>query len=314
MPEKNKLNTAVFLIVNPQAGGEKARKDWTIIASMLEKAGILFRFQFTEYRSHANKIAINAIENGYRTLVAVGGDGTLNEVANGILQQTICPSADVILGMIPIGSGNDWGRMFNISDHYDKAINNIKNKKLFLQDVGKVNYFNDGKNEERYFVNVAGIGFDAIVVKKTNDQKEKNKRGKLIYLYNIFTSLFSSGFANATIIIDGKEINSEVFSMNVGICKYNGGGMMQVPDAIADDGLFDITVIKKISKFAVIKNIKNLYNGSFTKHPKVDTYRATKVTITSNPPVTLEADGESLGTSPFSFEIIPRCLTIITGF
>jgi YegS/Rv2252/BmrU family lipid kinase len=314
MPEKNKLNTDIFLIVNPRARNGKASKDWTIIVSLFKKASISFHFEFTKHKMHAIKIAINAIENGYRTLIAVGGDGTLNEVANGILQQTNCPSADVVLGMIPIGSGNDWSRMFNISDHYDKAINSIKNKKLFLQDVGKVSYFNNAKKEERYFVNVAGIGFDAIVVKKTNDQKEKNKRGKLIYLYNIFTSLFSSGFSNATIIIDGKKINSEVFSMNVGICKYNGGGMMQLPEAIADDGLFDITVIKNISKFDVIKNVKNLYNGSFTKHPKVDTYRATKVTITTNPPVTLEADGESLGTSPFSFEIIPRCLTIITGF
>jgi diacylglycerol kinase family enzyme len=114
--------------------------------------------------------------------------------------------------------------------------------------------------------------------------------------------------------LDDKEIRSDIFSINIGICKYSGGGMMQAPEAIADDGLFDITVIKKISKFEVIKNVKNLYDGSFIRHPKVNTYRAKKVIINSESPVLFEADGESLGTFPLSFEIIPRCLSVITGF
>ena len=314
MPEKIKRDNEIFFIVNPHAGIGKLRKDWSMIISLLEKANILFDFKLTKYRLHAIQIATNAIEKGYRTIIAVGGDGTLNEVANGILLQKICIPSDVAFGAIPFGSGNDWCKMFHISNKIEEVINYLKVKKIFLQDVGKVSYFNDEKQEERYFINVAGIGFDAAVVKKTNEQKEKNKRGKYRYLLNIFTSLFTSKYSEETIIFDDTEVKADVFSMNIGICKYSGGGMMQVPNAVADDGLFDITIIKKVGKFEIIKNVKKLYDGSLTSHPKVDTYRAKKITITSTSPVLLEADGESLGNSPFTFEIIPQCLSIIKGF
>jgi YegS/Rv2252/BmrU family lipid kinase len=310
----DKTNTKdIFIIINPTAGKGRARKDWPVVSSMFEKAGISFGFGFTSYHLHAKELAINAIRDGYRTLIAVGGDGTLNEIANGILEQNVCPSTDVALGMIPIGSGNDWRRMYNIPDNYQGAIDCIKRRKLFLQDAGKVKYINNGKEEERYFVNIAGIGFDAKVVAKKNYQKKNFKAGKFLYLYNLFTSLFSFHAVNAELTIDETENKTSLFSMNVGICKYSGGGMMQVPAAIADDGLFDITVIQKIGKIEVIRNVKNLYDGSFIKHPKVKTYRCKKLTVHADTPVLMEADGESLGTTPLTFEIIPRCLNIITG-
>ena len=101
--------------------------------------------------------------------------------------------------------------------------------------------------------------------------------------------------------------------MSVGICKYNGGGMMQLPNAIADDGLLDLTLIKKLGKFTVLKEVKNLYDGSFIKHPKVQTFQATSYTIESRPNINLEVDGESLGHSPFIFEVIPKCLRVVVG-
>ncbi|HRZ22028.1 MAG TPA: hypothetical protein P5184_10195, partial [Bacteroidales bacterium] len=183
----------------------------------------------------------------------------------------------------------------------------------YLQDVGKVNYFNSDHPVVRYFVNMTGMGYDAMVAQKTNKQKEKGKGGPFSYMLNIFTSLFSFKNVRYEITIDDQRIRGDVFSMNVGICKYNGGGMMQLPFADPADGLLDVTVINKVGRFTIIRNVRNLYDGSFVKIPQVKTYQGRTVTVESVRKMYLEADGESLGHSPFRFEVIPRSLKVIIG-
>jgi diacylglycerol kinase (ATP) len=313
---KNK--ETVFLIINPHAGGlpsskagGKGRKDWPLIEQCLKKENIEYEFIFTEEKQHAIELSKAAANNAYKTIIAVGGDGTLNEVANGIMKSKN-PSG-VVLGMIPVGSGNDWCRMFGISASYEAAVKLIKEPKIFIQDVGLVKFYEGEKINERYFVNVAGMGFDAKVVQKTNRQKDRGKSGKFIYFLNLFSSLFSYTVVAAEISIDEKKIKTKLFSMNVGICKYSGGGMMQVPNAVADDGLFDVTIINKIGKLDVMNNVKNLYDGSFIKHRKVDTYRGRIITVNAVPAVSVEVDGETLGHSPLEFSIIPKALKIISA-
>ena len=301
----------LFFIVNPHAGNGKGRKDWPLIESFLKSEKLKFDFVFSEKTYHAIYLAHIAVEKGYRTIIAVGGDGTLNEVANGILKSKKCN--DVTLGMIPVGTGNDWCRMYNIPINFIEAIKVIKNNKIFIQDIGLIKYKNGSEFYKRYFVNVAGFGFDADVVKKVNTQKNKGKGGKFLYLLNLLKSLFSFKYVNAEINVDGDIFSSNLFSMNVGICKYSGGGMMQVPNAIADDGLLDVTVINRLSKFEVIRNVKNLYDGSFIKHPKVSTHRGQNIKVNSEPAIAVEADGETLGTSPIEISIIPKALKIISG-
>lgn len=306
-----KNNETVFFIINPHAGNGKGKKDWPLIESCLRKENIDYGFVFSEKKYHTIELTAAAVNQGCKTIIAVGGDGTLNEIANGIMKNK--NSSNVVAGMIPVGSGNDWCRMFGIPAVYSEAIKIIKNKKIFTQDVGFVKCKNSGESIERYFVNMAGLGFDARVVNKTNRQKDKGKSGKLMYLLNLFTSLFSYKVVEAEISVDDKIVKTKLFSMNVGICKYSGGGMMQVPNAIADDGLFDVTVINKIGKFDVMRNVKNLYDGTFIWHPNVDTFRGIKITVTAIPIVSVEVDGESLGHSPLEFSIIPRTLKIISA-
>lgn len=307
--EKNK--ETYFFIINPHAGNGKGRRDWSLIESFLKNEGISYEYVFTEKKLHATEIAEKAITDGFRTLIAVGGDGTLNEIANGIFKTEF--SSDVVLGMIPVGSGNDWCRMYGIPSDYEKAVDVIKRRNVFVQDAGLVKYKIGEENSERFFVNVAGLGFDAKVVQKTNRQKDKGRNGKMIYLMNLFTSLFSYKVADVKISVDKKELKTKLFSMNVGICKYSGGGMMQVPKAIADDGLFDVTVINKIGKLDVIRNVKNLYDGSFIKHKKVDTFRGKKISVDGISPVNVEVDGETVGHTPVYFSIIPKVLKIISA-
>ena len=216
--------------------------------------------------------------------------------------------------MIPVGTGNDWCRMFSIPFDYLKAIHILERKKTFMQDAGKVTYYHEEEKRVRYFMNVAGMGYDALVAKKTNILKEKGLGGPLTYMYFVFASLFQFKFMDVVIDVDGANaFRGELFSMNVGICKFNGGGMMQVPFAIPDDGLLDVTLIKKTSKWMVVRYARKLFDGSLVNLPMVETYKGENIRIRSTGKIYLETDGESLGHTPFVFEILPRRLKIVTG-
>ena len=295
------------------AGGGKTKKDWPLIAQILQREGIRYEPYFTDRRLHASIIARNKIKEGYSKIIVVGGDGTMNEVINGVFAQKRILTTEVMLGMISVGTGNDWAKTFNIPSDYEGAVRTIKEQKTFIQDAGLVNYRKNGKEWKRYFINIAGMGFGARVVERANRSKEKGKSGPLLYFYNIFYSLIQYRSKKAVIEIDGTSYNRKIFSLNVGIGKYNGGGMIQVPHAIADDGLYSITLIKKIGKLNVIANMKKLYNGTITQHSKVETYMARSVQIDGSALLKVETDGESLGHGPVSFKIIPRSVTVISG-
>jgi YegS/Rv2252/BmrU family lipid kinase len=302
-----------LVIINPNAGRRTGSRDWKKIRGLLVKHNFDFNEVFTERPGHAIDISKDSIEAGYKRIIVVGGDGTLNEVINGLFKQTKFPTTDITFGMISIGTGNDWGRMLKIPSDYEQAIITIKECRTFIQDAGIVSYRSDDNNVDRYFVNIAGLGFDAIVTKKANRLKQRGKGGPLLYFATIFSSLLNYRYVNAVINIDGKNYNNKIFSMNIGIGKYNGGGMMQVPGAIADDGLFDLTVIKKISKPDIILSLRKLYNGSIVRHPKVETYTGKSISIDSDTIIHLETDGESLGHTPMEFQIIPKSVQVIAG-
>ena len=295
------------------AGGGKTKKDWPLIAQILQREGIRYEPFFTDRRLHASIIARNKIKEGYSKIIVVGGDGTMNEVINGVFAQKRIHTTEVMLGMISVGTGNDWAKTFNIPADYEGAVRTIKQQKTFIQDAGLVNYRKNGKEWNRYFINIAGLGFGAKVVERTNRMKEKGKSGPMLYFYNIFYSLMQYRSKKAVIEIDGTSYDRKIFSLNVGIGKYNGGGMIQVPHAIADDGLYSITLIKKIGKLNVIANMKKLYNGNIVNHSKVETYMAKSVQIDGSSLLKLETDGESLGHGPVRFEIIPRSIRIVSG-
>jgi YegS/Rv2252/BmrU family lipid kinase len=310
-----KINNDWLVIVNPNAGLKKGEKDWFIINEFLNQTALSFETVFTTHKEHAIALTTKFIKKGFRNFIVVGGDGTLNEVVNGIFYQKSVPTYEFLIAMIPVGTGNDWCRMFQIPFNYSKAIDLIKNGNTIMQDIGRVNYFNSNIAKRRYFINVAGMGYDAEVASKTNKDKERGKGGPLSYLKNLFSSLLFYKFTETDIRIDDapEQFKNKTFSISVGICKFNGGGMKQLPDAIPDDGLLDMTLIKKLSKFTVIKEVKNLYDGSFIKNPKVQTFRGKSFRIESNPPINLEADGESLGHSPFTFDLVAGSLRIVIG-
>jgi YegS/Rv2252/BmrU family lipid kinase len=302
-----------LVIINPNAGSGAGLRDSEKISRLLKNEGLSFEIRYTERKGHAIEYSLNGVNEGYRKIITVGGDGTLNEVVNGVFMNNVCSPVDVDLALIPVGTGNDWGKMFGIPLDHEKAVRIIGENKKMLHDIGLVKYSEGTEKKERYFINIAGLGFESVVVKRTNHQKERGHGGKAIYFYNLLVTLFSYKNTKAEIEIDGKKIKADVFSMNIGNGRYCGGGMRQTPDATPDDGLFDVTVIKNMGKLEIIRNLGILYDGTILSHPKIDGYKCKNIKISSHSVIYTEADGESLGHTPVEISIIPAGINIIYG-
>lgn len=302
-----------FIVVNPLSGGGRSAKTWPLIEARLHADGFDYTHKFTEYQFHTYTIVQQALADGYRNILVVGGDGSLNEAVNGIFDQQMVPTADVKLGLISIGTGNDWGKTMQVPADYNKCIDIIKAGKTFKQDVGKAFYQQDGKQKHRYFVNIAGFAYDAYVTENTMEAKNKGSWGVLYYQWGIFKCLFS--YKNTQIKISsekGKLIDDEIFNGSVAICRYNGGGMIPNPNAIPDDGLFDITTISKIARVKVMLSVGKLYKGTVGTLKEANLFTAKEVKIESAPGIKLETDGEVLGYSPFTFTLQPRALQVFS--
>jgi YegS/Rv2252/BmrU family lipid kinase len=310
---QNSLKQEWLIIVNPNAGNGKGKKDWEKISILLNKKALSFDVKFTERKGHAIHFTIEGIAAGYRKIITVGGDGTLNEVVNGVFLSGVCPTTEISLALIPVGTGNDWGRMFGIPLNYERDIDIIVENKQLLHDVGLISYYDGPEKKERYFINIAGLGFESVVVKRTNQQKDLGHSGKLIYFYNLLLSLISYKNTRAEIIIDNEKIRANVFSLNVGNGRYCGGGMRQTPRAVPDDGLLDVTIINGMGKFEIIRNLKILYDGTILRHPKIEGYKCKNIKVSSDSVMYAEADGESLGQTPAEFNIIPAGIKIVYG-
>ncbi len=300
-----------FLILNPHAGSGRGQKDKSQILNLLKTNGFSFEPGVSEFSKHAIQLTHQAIVNGYRNLIVAGGDGTLNEVVNGIFSQTICQPEDIVVGMIPVGTGNDWIKTFGIPNQYAEAIKILKFGHTMSQDIGRITYGENELKKTCYFANMAGFGFDAMVAEKSNKLKDKGKKGLALYLQALASSFVKYQTSKTRIEIDGQEIDEMIFSASIGIGKYNGGGMMQAPDAVPDNGVFQVTVIRQIGLFGILQNLAGLYTGEFVKDHRVSTHQARHISISSAKNIAGEADGEILGDNKFTIELYSQKLVVI---
>lgn len=301
------------IILNPAAGNGRAEKRWAYISGLLQEAGIEFDYTVTAARGDASNIACKVIEQGCRKIIGVGGDGTNNEILNGIMQSS-ASAGEVTYGIIPFGTGNDWIRTHKIPKNTRKAVQLIKAGNTSLQDVGLVTYTNEGQQKERYFMNVAGMSYDAICTKASED-RGIFASNKILYLYLLFSCLRDFIAPRGRVFFDGKTDEDNYYLVNVGVCRYSGGGMQLVPHAIYDDGQFALTLARNLSKSEVVRATPLLYNGKAGKHPKVDLYHAKSIRVeaTTSEPILLEVDGEFLGGSPVEFTLLEKALRVVTS-
>lgn len=299
-----------FVIVNPVSGGKKGPRTWHTAQRFLKAAGIPCREAFTHYRGHALELAEAAAGEGYRHFLIIGGDGTANEVLNGLLRSAV-PLQACTLAMISAGTGNDWVRSTGRLTDIRRIGTLLLRNETFVQDIGILDYLKEGKPARDYFVNIAGIGFDGYVARKIYFGSRMLAGTKLQYWIAILKSLLFCRHAEMQVSVEGKTRQLKTLSIAAGIGKYNGGGLMQLPNAVYDDGLLDMTVITSMSKFKMLRSLPKLSNGSFLRMREVLALRSASFGITADPPAYVEADGEYLGTTPATIGIMPRALRLI---
>ena len=286
-----------FLIVNPNAGNKNFKKSWNKIKYLLKLKNIQYSFAITQYTKHETILIKEVIKKGYRNIISVGGDGTLHHVVNGIMTQRYIKTSEIKLGIIPLGTGNDWIKTYNIPNSIEKSIDIIKKNSTIFQDIGCITLQN-GKKE--YFNNLGGIGYDGYVVKNLNYLK---KIGSLAFLLSGLYSLFSYKKTKYSISIKNKTIQEKCLMIIFGICKYSGGGLRITENPNPTDGLLDIIIVKDISFFDVLINLPKLYNGTIIHHKKVDNYKVKDVKIINNYNSIIEADGEIIGNDSLNVSI-----------
>jgi diacylglycerol kinase (ATP) len=298
-----------LFIVNPVAAGGKTGKVWPDVEKELRSLGLAFDHRFTEEPNHATALAREGVDQGYETVVAVGGDGTINEVVNGLMP----PGGDKaggMLGIVITGRGSDLARTIGIPSDYREACARLGGDRTMTVDLGLVTFHQEGEERQRYFVNVGGGGFDGEVAHRAN-RAPNFMGGTIPYLTSLVSTLFSYRNKAVELTLDDQEpIRKVINSVVVANCQFFGGGMRVAPDADPNDGLFDVVVIGDIDKIEYLMTVPKVYDGTHITHPQVDTYRARRVEIHSDSPVLLQVEGEVCGQSPITFEIIPSALQI----
>jgi len=296
------------VIVNPAAGAYSTHRKWPRIKQLLTHIGFSFEYQHTEGIGHAIELAQEAANDGFDFLVAVGGDGTVNEVANGIVNSS--GSDRTRLGVVNTGTGSDFVRSLHIPRDYVRACPFLHSQQRLSIDVGFVEYYKDGKPNKRFFLNAAGVGFDAEVA----EERLKLPRffpGTLPYVYGLLKKLL--GYRNKTVHlgVDGREEKQRILSVVVANGCYFGGGMNIAPQAELGDGLLDVLTVGDFGKLELLKAFPTIYKGTHVNHPKVRMEKATRIKVSSDERLLVHADGEILGEGPVSFGIIPSALSVV---
>ncbi len=304
------MKTDWFLIINPTSGNGKSKKIWKQISDELNTQNIQFSFAFTKYSNHEETLVKDAIKNGFTKIISVGGDGTLHHIVNGIMSQKFVETNTIQLAVIPIGTGNDWVKTYNIPAKIEKSILIIKKGKSVLQDIGKLETEN---NTTTYFNNVSGIGYDGYVVSKL---KKLKRFGGIAYLLSGLAGLLLYKPVDFIIEINEKKLQEKCLMVIFGICKFSGGGMQFTKDINPSDGLFDITIAKNLTLLDMILNLPKLYNGKIVNHKKVTTYKTNSLKVT---PVSktkkpfIQADGELINSGSVTVSIIEKAIQFIVS-
>jgi len=295
-------------IVNPVAGAGKTARKWPHIMSLLKDIGLRFEHDLSEAPGHAIELAKAAAKQGYERVVSVGGDGTVNEVVNGLYQAGSI--GDAVLGIISTGTGSDYIRTLGIPRPYEAACQCLMGSKKLTVDLGVVEYIEEGQLVKRLFVNFAGFGFDAEIVRRTT-QGFKALGATAAYLTGLFTTLICYQNKRVSLTVDDEAVDSKVCTVIMSNGRYGGGGMLTAPEAELTDGLLDVIIIGDLSKPDLLRSLPRIYRGTHLTHPKVTLKRAGVVEVKSAQPLPLQADGELLGEIAARFYVLPAALKVV---
>lgn len=287
----------IKLILNPAAGRGKAKRTIPAIKQIFRDLKVDFEMDITQRPGEATYLSREALRRNFRLIVAAGGDGTINEIVNGIV------GSDAILGVIPLGLGNDFAKAIDIPPGLKDACRVIHNGTTREIDVGKVN--------NRYFINGLGIGFDAWVAWESHKIR-CFFFPKLLYLYTVIRLLFRYKSASIRIDLTDTVLDKKALLIAIGNGKSSGGGFLLTPEAELDDGLIDVCIIDDISRLKLLRQLPKALKGTHKSLPYVTSLKTKRLTVDSSSLLLAHVDGEILEDNHYQIEILPRSLKVIT--
>ena len=260
--------------------------------------------RFSERPGHLIELAREAVAGGATRIVAAGGDGTLNEVVNGIA------GSGVELATIPLGTGMDFGRTYGIPTKLEDAVRVALEGEVRTIDAGRVSYRTwGGEDAVRYFANVGSVGMSGAVAQRANGMS-KALGGKATFLYALTRVFFEWQNTEVTVRLDDGERHGRMHDVVVANGVWHGGGMKLAPDASPSDGLFDVVFIGDVGKVDFLTTAPKIYKGKHVHHPKVEVVRSARVAVDASEHLPIEVEGEQVGTTPATFEVVPGALRV----
>lgn len=296
-----------FVIANPRSGRGKVGRAGGWLSSVLKDAGIEFELVLTERRGHAIELARDAIADGYRLVVAVGGDGTVHEVVNGMMTQDGPRNPDAVLGVLAAGSGCDFVRTFGLPQDPADGVGHLLGENLFPIDVGKVTCRAGEGAVSRFFPNISEAGFGADVARRAEGLPRF--LGRVRYLVSFWITLAAFKINEGRVLLDERVYEGRITNLVVANAQFFGGGMHIAPKAHPGDGRFDV-LVQIGTKRDYIAGITKVFKGEHIPHPAIKEFYATRVEISDPGGLWVEADGEILGTTPAVFEIVPSAIRL----
>ncbi|HCW50986.1 MAG TPA: lipid kinase [Clostridiales bacterium] len=309
MPERSET---VFVVVNPASANGSTGRMWPAISRLLREAGLEHEACLTSGPLDAVGITRQALAEGYRTVVAVGGDGTVNEVVNGFFDGDQWLGDGARLGLICRGTGCDLIKTLGLPKDDRQAVERLRAGRTRRIDLGRVRFTgHSGEEQVRYFANIGDLGLGGETVARVN-RTTKAFGGLFSFLWGTLATVATYRNKDIELVIDGGEpIRGRMNSVVVANGRFFGGGMEIAPQAVMDDGLFDIVVLGNISRLELVANISRVYRGAHLDHPKIALWRGREVTVRSQDTVLLDLDGEQPGRADAVFTILPGRLEVI---
>lgn len=311
MQGENRMKKNPWLaIVNPASANGRTGKKWPQICELLSENGVELDYILTTYPGQATLLTRQALRD-YQQIIAVGGDGTLNEVVNGFFEEKHPLNPEASLAILSHGTGGDFLRSLKLTKEISSFLDVLNRKRIIPIDCGHVQYVDSlGALRERYFLNVSDVGLGGETVARVN-RHSKFWGGNLSFLIGSLVSIFTYRNKKMKCIIDEEIIvNDRINSIMVANGRFIGGGMMIAPWANLSDGLFDIIILGDFAPLELIYHLPKIYQGKHLKVLGVSIYCGKEVTVLSDPPGLLDLDGEQPGHTPAHFTLIPQGIRI----
>jgi diacylglycerol kinase (ATP) len=300
-----------LVVVNPAARNGAVGRQWEGLASRLAELGIDVDTAHTQRPGHATELVRSALRSsGPRLVVAVGGDGTVNEVVNGFFEDGSAVAPDAELAVVPIGTGRDGVRTYGIPGKPERALLLLADGATRTIDLGRATYTaHAGGEESRLFLNIASCGLSGAVAERAN-RTSKRLGGTPAFLWATIATF--AGWRNVpfTITIDGEQRELVANNTIVANGRYFGGGMHIAPGAKSDDGLLDAIVFGDVGRLDLALNMHRLYRGTILRHRKASHRLARDVLVQPARALPIEIDGEQPGVTPVRFEVVPAALRL----